>query len=123
MSEDHDEVTIDGVQDDVAISDIILGMKLASLSITDDKEKTLAKIIKMNPWHEQALQMITGSTEEAHKPLSYLLDKYCGLQLDHHIDESGLTKGGHVLDTQGYIAHNDDSIVLAYRCTTSFFGK
>jgi hypothetical protein len=29
--------------------------------------------------------------------------------------------GGHFLDTQGFIAHNDKIIVLSYRCTTSAF--
>jgi hypothetical protein len=44
-----------------------------------------------------------------------------GLDLDCHIDVSGLTKGGHFLDTQGFIAHNDKHIVLSYRCSTSAF--
>ena len=43
-----------------------------------------------------------------------------GMTLDKYIDVSGFTPAGHVLDTQGYIAHNDTTIVLAYRCTTSF---
>jgi predicted lipase len=41
------------------------------------------------------------------------------LTVDTIIDISGVTPGGHPLDTQGYIAHNDEVIVLAYRCTTS----
>lgn len=104
------------------INDVLRGMKYASLSITDDKDDTLKKVGKMNPWHISALALISGSEEEAHKPLTYLLDKYMnGLQLDCHIDRSGMTPGGHFLDTQGYIAHNDDTIVIAYRCTTSIF--
>ena len=104
------------------INDVLRGTKFASLSITDDKKDTLKKVGKKSPWHISALTLIAGSEEEAHKPLTYLLDKYMdGLQLDCHIDRSGLTPGGHFLDTQGYIAHNDDIIVLAYRCTTSIF--
>lgn len=105
------------------IFDVIMGMKYASLAITDDKEGTLASVAKMNPWHVEALKIIVGSEEEAHKPLTHLLNEHLDLECDKIIDVSGMTKGGHFLDTQGYIAHNDDSIVLAFRCTTSIFGK
>ena len=104
------------------IDDVIKGMKYASLAVTDDKEGTLKDIGKMNPWHIEALKIISGSEEEAHKPLTYLLKEYMQLECDTIIDVSGITKGGHFLDTQGYIAHNDEVIVLAYRCTTSVFG-
>ena len=43
------------------------------------------------------------------------------LKVDKIINVSGVTKGGHFLDTQGFIAHNDRVIVLSYRCTTSAF--
>jgi hypothetical protein len=105
------------------IIDVIMGMKYASLAITDDKEGTLKDIAKFNPWHVEALKIIVGSEEEAHKPLTYLLKEHLDLECDKIIDISGLTKGGHFLDTQGYIAHNDEAIVLAYRCTTSIFGE
>lgn len=104
------------------VDDVIMGMKYASLAITDDKEGTLKNIGKLNPWHIQALKIITGSEEEAQKPLTYLLKEHLDLECDAIIDISGLTKGGHFLDTQGYIAHNDEVIVLAFRCTTSIFG-
>jgi hypothetical protein len=105
------------------VEDVIMGMKYASLAITDDKEGTLKNIGKLNPWHIQALKIITGGEEESHKPLTYLLKEHLDLECDAIIDISGLTKGGHFLDTQGYIAHNDEVIVLAFRCTTSIFGK
>lgn len=108
---------------DSDIEDVIQGMKYASLAITDDKEGTLKNIGKLNPWQVQALKIITGSEEEAHKPLTYLLKQHLNLQCDTIIDITGLTKGGHFLDTQGYIAHNDEVIVLSFRCTTSIFGK
>lgn len=108
---------------DSDVDDVILGMKYAALAITDDKEGTLKNIGKLNPWQVQALKIITGSEEEAHKPLTYLLKQHVNLECDTIIDISGLTKGGHVLDTQGYIAHNDEVIVLSFRCTTSIFGK
>lgn len=103
----------------IHIDDIVLGMKYASLAITDDKEGTLEKVGKANPWHIQALKIITGSKEEAHKPLSTILSKHMNLTCDEIIDVNGVTPGGHPLDTQGYIAHNDEVIVLAFRCTTS----
>lgn len=103
------------------INSVIKGMKCASLAITDNKDGTLASVERLNPWHEEALRIITGSKEEAHKPLTYLLKEYMDLEIDCEIDESGVTPGGQFLDTQGYIAHNDEMIVLAFRCTTSVF--
>mmetsp|Transcript_24364 Transcript_24364/g.36142 ORF Transcript_24364/g.36142 Transcript_24364/m.36142 type:complete len:473 (-) Transcript_24364:182-1600(-) len=109
------------ISNDSRINSVVKGMKCASLAITDNKEGTLASVSRLNPWHEEALRIITGSKEEAHKPLTYLLKEYMDLDFDCEIDESGVTPGGHFLDTQGYIAHNDEMIVLAYRCTTSVF--
>ena len=102
----------------VRIDEVLLGTKLACIAITDDHEGTLAKVGKMNPWHIEALKMITGSEEEAHKPLTHILDKYFNLKCDKILDLSGWS-GGHPIDTQGYIAHNDEMIVVAFRCTTS----
>jgi Lipase (class 3) len=111
-----------GDPSDFDVDDVLLGTKLASLAVTDDEQDTLKKVGKMNPWHIEALTLITGSEEEAHKPLTYILDKHMkGMKLDCNINKVGMTPGGHFLDTQGYIAHNDEIIVLAYRCTTSIF--
>jgi predicted lipase len=104
-----------------AIDDIARGLVFASLAITDDKMKTLKKVGKANPWQIEAVKMITGSEERAHQKLSQILQDDMNLQLDEHLDVSGITWDGHFLDTQGYIAHNDEIIVLAYRCTTSAF--
>lgn len=67
---------------------------------------------------------ISGVTKGAYKFTSQKMRK--GRR--HSEDGSNATtfvftceKGGHFLDTQGYIAHNDTTIVLAYRCTTSAF--
>jgi Lipase (class 3) len=102
----------------IRVDDLVMGMKLASLAITDDKPGTLKNTAKTNPWQEEAMIMIAGSCEAAHKPLTTLLKDLFGLTLDCHIDISGV-KQGRALDTQGYIAHNDEMIVLSYRCTTS----
>ena len=101
------------------IEDVVLGMKYACLSITDDEDGTLKNIGKSNPWHTEALKMITGSEDEAYKPLSTILSNHLGLTCDKIIDISGVTPGGQPLDTQGYIAHNDETIVLSYRCSTT----
>jgi len=103
------------------MEEITQGMMYAALSITDDKPDTLKNVTRMNPWHEQALTMLLGSKERAHEPLSQILREHMGLTLDKNIDVSGLTPGGHFLDSQGYIAHNDTTIVLSYRCTTTAF--
>jgi hypothetical protein len=103
------------------VDEICRGMMYASLAITDDKKDTLKKVGKSMPWHIEALRVVTGSEEQAHKPLTTILNQDMGLQLDCMIDISGITKGGHFLDTQGFIAHNSEVIVLSYRCTTSAF--
>lgn len=103
----------------VQAKELALGMQFACLSITDDKPNTLRNVAKANPWQLNTIIMIAGSEEKAHLPLTTLLDDLFSLKLDHHMDISGLSKAGHALDTQGYIAHNDEIIVLAYRCTTS----
>jgi hypothetical protein len=104
----------------VRVEDLVLATKLACIAITDDKENTLKKVGKANPWQIQALTIITGSEEEAHKPLTHILEKHFNLTCDTIINVRGM-RGGYFLDTQGYIAHNDEIIVLSYRCTTSGF--
>lgn len=107
--------------DDNALEEVCLGMQYASLAITDNKRGTLANIGKVNPWQIEALRVITGSEEQAHKPLRTILAEDMDLILDWELDISGITKGGQFLDTQGYIAHNDECVVLSFRCTTSAF--
>lgn len=102
----------------VRLEDLLLGTKMACVAITDDKEGTLAKVGKMNPWHIEALTMITGSEEEAHKPLTHILERHFGLVVDKIIDLNGWS-GGYPIDTQGFIAHDDEIIVVSFRCTTS----
>jgi len=102
----------------IRIDDVLLGTKLACVAITDDEEGTLTEIEKMNPWHGEALKMITGSKEEAHKPLTHILSSHFDLQVDKIMNLTGWA-GGHPIDTQGFIAHNDDIIVVSFRCTTS----
>jgi predicted lipase len=111
----HVPVTQNGVDE------ICRGMMYASLAITDDKKDTLKKVGKVMPWHIEALRLVTGSKEQAHKTLTEIMNQDMGLHLDCIIDINGITKGGHFLDTQGFIAHNSEVIVLSYRCTTTAF--
>ncbi|KAG7372399.1 lipase class 3 [Nitzschia inconspicua] len=114
--------TVDIAVDADALDEISRGMMLAELAITDNKKDTLKNVAKFNPWHEQALKHITGSKQRAHLPLKDILYEDMGeLILDCEIDVRGITKGGHFLDTQGYVAHNNDYVVVAFRCTTSIF--
>jgi len=104
------------------LEEVCRGMMFASLAITDSKENTLANVGKFNPWHIEALKVITGSEQQAHQPLKKILhENMGGLILDCELNISGVTKGAHFLDTQGYIAHNDRFVVVAFRCTTSAF--
>ena len=102
----------------IRIDEVALAMQLAALSVTDDNEGTLAQIGEVNPWHVEALKILTGSEEEAHQPLSQILNEHYGLVVDVHINESGF-RGAYAIDTQGYITHNDDIIVVSFRCTTT----
>ena len=52
------------------------------------------------------------------QPLSQILRERFHLTLDCFMDYSGFVKG-RCIDTQGFIASNDDMIVLSYRFTTS----
>jgi len=103
------------------LDDVVKGMMYASLAITDDQPMTLAKIGKANPWHIQALKLITGDETQAHAPLSKILDEDMELTLVHLIDQQCVTTGCHFIDTQGFIAKNDSMIVISYRCTTSAY--
>ena len=96
--------------------EMLLGVKFAHLSCTDDSPGHLATPA---PNTLEAVKLIVGgSEEEAKKPLSTILKDHFNLTMDCWIDESGVRKGRPV-DTQGYIASNDEMIVLSYRFTTT----
>uniref|UniRef100_A0A7S1GIG2 Fungal lipase-type domain-containing protein n=1 Tax=Cyclophora tenuis TaxID=216820 RepID=A0A7S1GIG2_CYCTE len=103
-----------GIQAD----DVIYGIKMAHMSCTDDSEGRLSG---SGANTLEALRHIVGGEkgeEEIRKPLSTLLKDHFDLTMDCWIDESGLKKG-RAVDTQGFIASNDDTIVLSYRFSTS----
>jgi Lipase (class 3) len=103
------------------VGEVVRGLVYASLAITDDKDKTLHNSCKKSPWDLETFKAITGSRTKAHKPLSQILEEDMNLEVDEHIDVSGRTRSGQAVDTHGYIAHNDEIIVLAYSCSTSAF--
>ena len=105
----------------IQVSEIIKGTQYAFVSIVDDKPNTLHKVGAANPWYLRVMKMMISEKDKVHLPLTQLLsmEPFQLHTVDTILDISGYTKAGHALDTQGYIAHNDDTIVLAYRCTTS----
>lgn len=103
----------------IQATDALFGVQMACASITDDEPDTLKNVGVMNPWQIQSMKILTGSEEKAHAPLTEILKDCFDLELLHHINVSGVSSAGHALDTQGFIAHNKDTIVLSYRCTTS----
>jgi hypothetical protein len=101
----------------IKVDEMIYGLKMAHLSCTDDTAERLDKAGENNTF--EALKWIVGGdANEARRPLTELLKDYFGLTMDCWIDESGL-KHGRAVDTQGFIASNEDTIVLSYRFTTS----
>lgn len=98
----------------IRVEEMIYGVKMAHLSCTDDSKERLqgsgANTIK-------ALEEIVGE-ENFRKPLSVLLKDHFDLNLDCWIDESGM-RHGRAVDTQGFIASNEDTIVLSYRFSTT----
>ena len=102
------------------IDEMIYGMKMAHLSCTDDGDDRLENA---SPNAMIALQKLVGGDQPevtAKLPLSQILKECFNLNLDCWIDESGLRKLRGV-DTQGFIASNDETIVLSYRFTTSLY--
>jgi hypothetical protein len=57
----------------------------------------LLQVGKANPWQIEALKIVTGSEEKAHKPLTEILEEGMKLKLDHTIDVSGMTIGTYQL--------------------------
>lgn len=103
------------------VEEMIFGVQMAHLSCTDDSE---GRLQGSSPNTLTALKEILFSNRNAfhdgieREPLSKLLEEHFQLKLDCWINESGVRKGRPV-DTQGFIASNDDTIVLSYRFSTT----
>ena len=102
----------------VRVDEMIYGLKMAHLSSTDDTEERLAT---PSPNCIAAMEHLVGGDDPAttaRLPLSEILKERFDLNLDCFIDKSGFFRGRPV-DTQGFIASNEDTIVLSYRFTTT----
>ncbi|CAB9521313.1 Lipase (class 3) [Seminavis robusta] len=100
----------------IQLEDAIFGVQMAHLACTDDSEERLQQ---SSPHTIEALEAIVGERgDAARQPLSTILKDHFDLEMDCWINESGFKKG-HAIDTQAFIAHNDDTIVLAYRFSVS----
>ena len=96
------------------LDDMIYGLQMAQLACTDDSEDRL-KTSSSNTL--ATLQHIVGK-DDFRKPLSTILQSKFHLALKCWIDESGIFYGRPV-DSQGFIAASDTTMVLSYRFTTS----
>lgn len=96
---------------------MLYGLKMAHLSCTDDSDERLAKAGENNTF-EAVRWIVGGDPEKARRPLSDILSEDFGLTLDCWMDVAGW-KHGRAVDTQGFIASNDDTIVVSFRFTTS----
>eukprot|EP00928_Gymnodinium_smaydae_P028773 TRINITY_DN21851_c0_g2_i3.p1 TRINITY_DN21851_c0_g2~~TRINITY_DN21851_c0_g2_i3.p1 ORF type:complete len:957 (+),score=224.80 TRINITY_DN21851_c0_g2_i3:74-2944(+) len=98
----------------IRADDCILCVKLASLAYTDDKPGTIEGLEQS----KEALEYIAGGPARAALPLTELLRDF-GFETDRIFSHTGILRDMQVVDTQGYIAHNDSDIVLAYRGSTN----
>ncbi|KAL7576678.1 hypothetical protein ACA910_005605 [Epithemia clementina (nom. ined.)] len=97
------------------VDSIIKGLTFATLNILDDAEGP------KKSYQLEALKQITGSTEEANQTLPELLKNSFGMTLDCRLDVSGLSESGYPVGVQGYIAHNEKTIVLSYKLKKTVF--
>jgi len=102
------------------VDEMIYGIKMAHLSCTDDSEE---RLVGSSPNALAALEhAVGGPTPEItmRKPLSEILKERYDLNLDCWMNYSGFVKG-RPIDTQGFIASNDETIVLSYRFSTTLY--
>jgi len=102
------------------VDEMIYGLKMAHLSVTDDTDE---RLVGSSANALAALELAVGGDtpkETMKLPLSQILKEHYDLNLDCMIDESGMRKA-RAVDTQGFIASNDEMIVLSYRFSTSIF--
>eukprot|EP00443_Scrippsiella_acuminata_P063984 CAMPEP_0115469858 /NCGR_PEP_ID=MMETSP0271-20121206/51700_1 /TAXON_ID=71861 /ORGANISM="Scrippsiella trochoidea, Strain CCMP3099" /LENGTH=449 /DNA_ID=CAMNT_0002896977 /DNA_START=68 /DNA_END=1416 /DNA_ORIENTATION=- len=81
----------------------------------DDKPGTIESLAGA----KEAIEAIAGGSDQARKPLTSLLADL-GYTVDRMFSHVGILGDGAFNDTQGFIAHNEDDVVLAYRGTVGF---
>lgn len=91
------------------LDDLILGMKLCALAYTEDDkpDKREWHLSQLAPWK------VDGDDD---KFLTNHLNAL-GFTLDRFFSHSGVLKDLQAYDSQGYIAHNDSDVVIAFRGT------
>ncbi|OEU07440.1 alpha/beta-hydrolase [Fragilariopsis cylindrus CCMP1102] len=110
------------------VDEMIYGIKMAHLSCTDDSDtrlvgssaNSIAALVHLVEGNDMNGSPIEHPEIFIKLKLSEILKQKFSLNLDCWIDESGVRKGRPV-DTQGYIASNEDIIILSYRFSTSLF--
>ena len=110
------------------VDEMIYGIKMAHLSCTDDSDtrlvgssaNSIAALVHLVEGNDMNGSPIEHPEKFIKLKLSEILKQKFNLNLDCWIDESGVRKGRPV-DTQGYIASNEDIIILSYRFSTSLF--
>lgn len=102
----------DGDACDTSHADLMLGVRLACLAYTDDRPGA----VKQLAGARDAIATIAGGADKAQQPLSCILADL-GYTVDRLFSHTSIGRNA-PYDTQGFIAHDDSNIVLAYRGTT-----
>ncbi|CAE7501743.1 unnamed protein product [Symbiodinium sp. CCMP2592] len=97
----------------IRLDDLLLGVKLACLSYTDDQRGTLESL----GGTRKAIEMIAGGPERARRPLSEILQGL-GYTVDRIFSHLSLFGSVRTVDAHGFIAHNEQDVVISYRGTT-----
>ncbi|CAE7241739.1 unnamed protein product [Symbiodinium pilosum] len=95
----------------IRIDEVLLGVKLACLAYTDDQRGTLESL----GGTRKAIEMIAGP--EARRPLSEILQGL-GYTVDRIFSHLSLFGSVRTVDAHGFIAHNEQDVVISYRGTT-----
>ena len=93
----------------IKIDEVLAGVSLATIAETSDVEGAYDERQKADPWLTEAIKTVCGSENEARKTLPAILKRKMGLELDVQIEVNG---------AKGYIAHDDETIVLAFSRAT-----
>lgn len=104
----------DAVAHTCARQDLVLGTKLSCLAYIDDEPGSIEKLAGT----KKAIESIAGGVEQARVPVTRLLSDM-GYHVDRLFSHTGMLGDGDANDTQGFIAHNDQDVVLSYRGTVS----
>lgn len=97
----------------IRIEDLMLGVKLACLAYTDDQRGTLDHL----GGTKKAIETLAGGPERARRPLTEILHGL-GYSVDRIFSHTAVLGSVRTVDTHGFIAHNDQDIVISYRGTT-----